>query len=71
MRKDRGLKKGDFVYITYDAASRLPHLKGKIPNGGMVEKVEREVAEVHVTTVERIHVSMLTTAGDDAYDPIL
>ncbi len=70
MANTKGLKEGDFVYITNEAASELPHLKERMWKGGMIKKIEGEVAEVHVTTVERIHVSKITTS-DNAYDPIV
>lgn len=63
------VRENDFVFITNKVAKQLPELATRMWRGGVVKKVENGVAEVHITIVERVHVSKLTT-GDDAYDPI-
>ena len=63
------IRENDFVFITEKTAKELPDLAKRMWQGGIVKKVEKDIAEIHVTTVERIHISKLTT-GDNAYDPI-
>ena len=71
MSKDgKELKSSDYVYLTNEAANEFSDLARLMWKGGVVKQIENDVAEVEVTTTERIHVSKLTT-DDNAYDPIL
>ena len=64
------LKIGDFVYITNETAKQFHDLAKSMWKGGVITKIENDVAEIEIITVERIHISKLTT-DDNAYDPIL